>query len=279
MDGRSETLRRGHLVCHCLCVETDAGLVLIDTGYGLRDLADPPSRLSRAFLTLLKPEFREDMTAVRQIERLGFSATDVRHIVLTHLDFDHAGGLDDFPEATIHMLEPEFTSALAQRTVLDRMRYRPAQWSSRARWRTYGAGGQVWYGFERVAALDGVPDDILMVPLIGHTLGHAGIAVRRGSGWLLLAGDAYFHHGEMDLRRQHCPPGLRMYQWVMEKDRHARLENQARLRSLLASHGEEVELCCAHDVGDFERLSGRSSRVPVEAIAGWVGRASSSAAQ
>jgi glyoxylase-like metal-dependent hydrolase (beta-lactamase superfamily II) len=24
----------------------------------------------------------------------------VRHIVLTHLDFDHAGGLEDFPEAT-----------------------------------------------------------------------------------------------------------------------------------------------------------------------------------
>lgn len=28
--------------------------------------------------------------ALRQIEAPGFSARDVRHIVLTHLDFDHA---------------------------------------------------------------------------------------------------------------------------------------------------------------------------------------------
>ena len=28
---------------------------------------------------------------------------DVTDIVLTHLDFDHAGGLDDFPAATVHL--------------------------------------------------------------------------------------------------------------------------------------------------------------------------------
>jgi glyoxylase-like metal-dependent hydrolase (beta-lactamase superfamily II) len=36
-----------------------------------------------------------------QVQRLGFDPRDVRHIVLTHLDFDHAGGLDDFPHATV----------------------------------------------------------------------------------------------------------------------------------------------------------------------------------
>lgn len=41
---------------------------------------------------------------------------DVRHIVLTHLDFDHAGGLDDFPEATVHMLQIERDVAVAQRS-------------------------------------------------------------------------------------------------------------------------------------------------------------------
>lgn len=99
-DGRTPSLlRRGELTCHCLLVESDDGLVLIDTGFGLRDVADPRSRLSAFFLLMLKPELREEMTAVRQIERLGFSA----HL-LSHLDFDHAGGLDDFPHATVHML-------------------------------------------------------------------------------------------------------------------------------------------------------------------------------
>lgn len=60
----------------------------------LRDVRDPASRLSGFFLLLLAPDCREEVTAVRQVERLGFL---VRHIVLTHLDLDHTGGLDDFP--------------------------------------------------------------------------------------------------------------------------------------------------------------------------------------
>lgn len=100
-------------------------LVLIDTGFGLRDVADPRARLSRFFLTLLSPDFREEFTALRQIAAFGYDPRDVRHIVLTHLDFDHAGGLDDFPHARVHMLSKEREVAEAQRTLLDRMRYRP----------------------------------------------------------------------------------------------------------------------------------------------------------
>jgi glyoxylase-like metal-dependent hydrolase (beta-lactamase superfamily II) len=73
----------------------------------LRDVANPASRLSSFFLALLSPDFWIEMTALRQLERLGFQAADVQHIVLTHLDFDHAGGLDDFPNATVRMLQQE----------------------------------------------------------------------------------------------------------------------------------------------------------------------------
>jgi glyoxylase-like metal-dependent hydrolase (beta-lactamase superfamily II) len=98
MDARTPgVLTRGHLCCHCLLLETSAGLVLVDTGLGLRDVAQPRTRLSGFFLALLAPDLREEMTAARQVEQLGFRREDVRHIVLTHLDFDHAGGLDDSP--------------------------------------------------------------------------------------------------------------------------------------------------------------------------------------
>jgi glyoxylase-like metal-dependent hydrolase (beta-lactamase superfamily II) len=117
MDGRTQGLvRRGELTCHCLLVETNVGLVLIDTGFGLNDVRDPQGRLSRFLLTLVSPDFREELTAVRQIERLGLDPKDVQHIVLTHLDFDHAEGLDDFPAATVHLLASERAAALAQKT-------------------------------------------------------------------------------------------------------------------------------------------------------------------
>jgi hypothetical protein len=51
-----------------MLVETRNVLVLIDIGFGLRDV-DARSRLSRFFLTLLAPDFQEEFTAIRQIER------------------------------------------------------------------------------------------------------------------------------------------------------------------------------------------------------------------
>ncbi|HEU4410012.1 MAG TPA: MBL fold metallo-hydrolase [Polyangiaceae bacterium] len=265
MDGLSLARIRGRLTSHCLLVEAGRELVLVDTGYGLRDVHDPYGRLSKFFLALNRPELREEMTAIRQIRRLGFDPRDVRHIVLTHLDFDHAGGLDDFPHARVHMLADERDSALAQATMLDRMRYRPQQWSTRANWCVYrGHGGDPWFGFDCVRELVGLPPEIVLVPLVGHTLGHAGVAVRRDHDWILLAGDAYFYHAEMDPARPRCTPGLRFYQTLMEKDRRARLLNQARLRALRRDQGDKVTIVCAHDLREFER----AARRPFDAPAG-----------
>jgi glyoxylase-like metal-dependent hydrolase (beta-lactamase superfamily II) len=268
MDGRTRgVLARGRLCCHCLAVETSEGLVLVDTGFGLRDVADPRSRLSGFFLSLVSPDFREEMTAARQIERLGFRREDVRHIVLTHLDFDHAGGLDDFAHAKVHMMAQERDYALLQKTWMDRQRFRPQQWGTFANWKVYSAtSGEKWNGLDCVRQLEGLPPELLLVPLRGHTFGHAGVAVRRDDGdWLLQTGDAYFHHREIALNRPSCPPGLRLYQTMLQKDRKARLDNQQRLRELRRQHGATLQVFCSHDPDEYEKLSGRPMGEPVPA--------------
>lgn len=267
MDAGPESIvQRGHLTNHCLLIETGTELILVDTGFGLRDVQDPKSRISKFFLEMVSPDFREELTAIRQIEKLGFDANDVRHIILTHLDFDHAGGLDDFPHARVHMMQIERDYAFEQRTWLDRQRFRPQQWSTKKNWEVYQAGeGENWFGFSRVHALNGIKSDIAMVPLIGHTFGHAGVAVMNDQNqWLFNTGDAYFYHGEMHIHHPHCTPGLQVYQMMMDKDRKARVWNQNRLRELKRSHSNEVEIFCSHDVAEFERLSGRSPEVPPE---------------
>lgn len=100
------------------------------------------------------------------------------------------------------------------------------------------------------------------MPLIGHTLGHAGVAIRVPSGWLLYAADAYFYHAEMEATAPRCTPGLALYQTMMEKDRTRRLLNQRRLRELKAEQAGTVQIFCAHDVREFEQLSGASHRRP-----------------
>ena len=265
MDGRSPSvLQRAELCCHCLLLETEGGLTLVDTGYGLRDVQNPRSRLSGFFLRLMKPHLVEEMTALRQIEALGFTASDVRHIVLTHLDFDHAGGLDDFPGATVHLMRQERDDAMAQRSWLDRQRFRPQQWSYQKNWQVYdGVGGERWYDFNCVRALHGMSPDVLLVPLPGHTLGHAGVAVHSEGRWLLLAGDAYFHRAEMQWASPWCPPGLRFYQTMMEKDREARLGNQLRLRVLRQENSDAVQIFCSHDNEEFHALARRPASQPL----------------
>jgi glyoxylase-like metal-dependent hydrolase (beta-lactamase superfamily II) len=253
-DGRS----RGPLAelsCAALLIETDAGLVLVDTGYGTEDVRHPHPRLSVAFHALLNIRFRMGETAVRQIEALGSSARDVRHIVLTHLDFDHAGGLEDFPEARVHVMEAERNAAERKRRgFIARRRYRPAQWDDVRDWRTYANGGEAWHGFAAVRDLEGLPPEILMVPLPGHTWGHAGVAIQTGEGWLLNAGDAYFFRDEMDVANPRCTPGLAAYQKLMEVDRERRLDNQRRLRELKRAQGGAVTIFCSHDRTELDAL-------------------------
>lgn len=257
-DGRSKGLL-GHLVCHCLLIESSQGLVLVDTGYGLKDVRETYPRLSRPFKTLLNIRLREEETAIRQLQRLGFDPADVRHIVLTHLDFDHAGGLEDFPNAAIHLMDAELDAATQRRQgFIPRNRYRPMQFDEIRNWRRYKAGGEPWFGFEAVRQLQGLPPEILLVPLKGHTWGHAGVAVDTPDGWLLHAGDAYFYRDEVRRPERRCTPGLRGYQTMMEVDRAARLENQARLRALSLDRSAGVRMICAHDVVEYEACAAGS---------------------
>lgn len=265
--GEGSLFSRARLICHCLLIETGEGLILVDTGLGLADIQHPDERLGRVFKRVAAPVLEPRETAIYQVERLGFAVSDVRHIVLTHLDLDHAGGLSDFPAATVHVYRPEHDAARARATVRERARYHPAQWAHGPRFHLYEERGERWFGFERVCRLEGLPPEILLVPVTGHSRGHAAIAVRlpgdsapgdapwsrRGAEWLLHAGDAYFHRGEMDPNRRFCPAALEVFQRAAAFDNEARLANQERLRVLAREQAGRVSIFCAHDDVELER--------------------------
>ena len=243
------------MVCHCFLVETEAGLVLVDTGLGTEDLADP-GRLGGMFLRVVRPDFDHAETAIAQVRRLGYDPADVRHIVLTHLDVDHAGAMSDFPAATVHVLGDELDAAIARPTRAMRARYRAAQWAHGPKWSRYDATGESWLGFEAVRPLAGLPPEILMIPLRGHSPGHCGVAVRSDDGWRLHAGDAYFHRDEMNPYHPRCTFGLSVFQSIVQVDGTRRHHNQQRLRELGRDHGNEVHIFSAHDAVELSRCTG-----------------------
>ncbi|WP_330271236.1 MBL fold metallo-hydrolase [Lentzea sp. NBC_00516] len=241
----------GGLVAHCLLIETDQGLTLVDTGFGTHEVSDPKATIDPLSRKLLKPALDITETAISQVERRGYTADDVRHILLTHLDMDHAGGLRDFPKATVHVLDTELEAATNPKGTKERARYPKAQREG-VTFETHKAEGEDWFGFEAVSAIPGLPEDVLMVPLIGHTRGHTGIAVKGDNGWMLHAGDAYFYRGEIE-----TPPSnifaLKLTVKQTETIREQRLSNVERLKELKAQG--EVEVFCAHDPVELARLA------------------------
>jgi glyoxylase-like metal-dependent hydrolase (beta-lactamase superfamily II) len=257
VNGTGSLFEPATMVAHVLVVETAAGLVVVDTGIGLDDVRHPKERLGRAFLNMVRPDLDERITAVRQIEALGYGARDVRHIVLTHLDVDHAGGLPDFPGAEVHVLHEEHAAAMARATWRERERYRPAQWAHGPKWHLHEPErGERFLGFERVRAI--VEPEVLLLPAQGHTRGHAVVAIATGDTWLLHAGDAYFHHDETT-EPPRCPPGLAFFQTAFAIDNAARLANQQRLRELKREGGGKVRVFCAHDEEELAALRGNGS--------------------
>jgi glyoxylase-like metal-dependent hydrolase (beta-lactamase superfamily II) len=239
------------MVAHCLLLETARdGLVLVDTGLGTRDLETP--RLAGAFKAVCRPVLDPAETALAQVEARGFDANDVRHIVVTHLDLDHAGGLSDFPAARVHVHSREHAAAVARSTRNERERYVTAQWAHGPRWEVYTEDGDTWRGLPAIQRLRGLDADVGLVPMHGHTRGHSAVIARAGERWKVHAGDAYFHHGAVEGGR--VPFGLRTFERVMQIDGRARRASVAALRQLRTSY-QDLDLFCAHDPHEYGRFA------------------------
>ncbi len=246
INGHGGWFGEGDVVCHCLVVETDGRLILVDTG--VAGLAGGDRQLGLAFAPL-RPLNDLGETALARIEGLGFSASDVTDVVMTHLDADHTGGLPDFPDANVHAFAPELEAALSP-VLADRPRYNGDNWAHGTRWVRHEVGSEEWFGFESARILPELDLQILLVPLVGHSRGHSGVAIETGGGWLLHCGDACFYHGDR-ATPAHCPLGLRAFQRLAAADNGLRLANQARLREL-AARRDDVWMICSHDPHDLE---------------------------
>jgi glyoxylase-like metal-dependent hydrolase (beta-lactamase superfamily II) len=230
------------VVCHCLLLQDGERLALVDTGIGLQDVRTPLERLGQPLIDMAGFRFNESDTAVRRIEALGLSPGDVRHVVLTHGDPDHAGGLADFPDAHVHVSEEEQAHVAS-----GHWRYVPVQFAHGPNWKTYGRSSRSWFGLEARRVELGFASDVLLVPLFGHTLGHCGVAVQQGDRWLLHAGDAYYLRAEMTAD-DHPVSALAARRADDDAKRRASLGH---LRRLVRDHGDEVDVIGYHDLTEL----------------------------
>ncbi|MEE1296470.1 MAG: MBL fold metallo-hydrolase [Bifidobacterium sp.] len=236
------------LICHVLLLETNDGLVLVDSGLGLQDVQDPARALS-AYRYICRSKATEHQTAYRRVQQLGFDPVDVTDILLTHMDGDHAGGIADFPNATVHLSASEAEGAFRHPTPWETARYQPRQWDYRPTFKAHRPGNATWKGFEGVTRLSEIDDGILMVPLLGHTRGHTAYAVRddANDGWILHCGDGFYHHSILEGPENTGSLPLRAQEAAFAFSRPLLMHNQARLRELNLEHEPGLSIINAHD--------------------------------
>lgn len=248
IESQGSLFARATLACHCLLIETNDGLILVDTGLGYRDLLH--TTLPQAFAqSLIGAQITPEQTALNQIEALGFQAEAVRHIILTHLDYDHAGGLADFPKAQVHICRDELRAAQNPKHWSAQARYRTEQWAHHPDWKAHDTlDGETWFGFDRINIINNQLTDILLIPLYGHSAGHCGVAIATPQGWLLHAGDAYYHRSELYPNHyQSSPKLLNFTHRLLDADRNLRLHNLTRLQQLIKDQTDKVRVISSHD--------------------------------
>lgn len=235
--------------CHCLLLEHERGMALVDTGIGLEDIRRPVERIGADAIAWGGFQFDERDTLVRQVQTLGFSPSDVRDVVLTHADPDHTGGLADFPNATVHM---SYEEALA--LAGGGWRYRPIQFSHGVDWKLHGPSDARWFGLEARRVDLPFRGRVMLIPTFGHTLGHCAVAIEQGDGrWALHAGDSYYLRPELETD-DHPVTALAV---ARAEDDALRRASLAELRRLARDHADVIDMFGYHDPSEFPAEAAR----------------------
>jgi glyoxylase-like metal-dependent hydrolase (beta-lactamase superfamily II) len=242
---------RSRSIVYCLLVETEDGPVLVDTGFGFQDY-EKPTLMMDGFLKLMGVPRKSEETAIYHAESLGYDPQDVKHIVLTHLHLDHAGGMRDFPHAQIHLFKTELESATHPHSLLERG-CDSAHWAHDPKWVFYDQVDGEWFGFPRIDILEGISPQICLVPLPGHTRGHCGVAVATDRGWIFNCGDAANpSHKEVDIHGHAADKQSLIFLpgWVSFRFCGPHVPA---LRRLVKEHRNEVSVFSSHDIYSFEK--------------------------
>lgn len=177
------------LPIHVWVIEHDEGVIVVDTGEtarvherGYHPRWHPFYRRAARFS--IQPQ--EELGP--QLRALGIGARDVRHVVLTHLHTDHAGGLAHVTGSKVWVARQELDRATG---VGGRVQgYLPHRWPKWWQPELIRLDARPLGSFDESMALT-ERGDVLIVPTPGHTPHHVSVVVV-GDVSFFLAGDTSY---------------------------------------------------------------------------------------
>src|SRR3954469_4905955 len=175
-----------------------AGPILIDTGLPGAVAEDGEGALGRAFAMAYTIQMEPQWAAVQQIRARRVDPMDIGVVVMTHLHYDHAGAVADFPRATFVVDAAEwraarsggFTKGYSHKLIDHPFAWREIDFDD--------PRVESFASFGRTVDLFG-DGTVRLLSTPGHTPGHMSVLLRLESGReLLLTADAAYARRTID---------------------------------------------------------------------------------
>jgi N-acyl homoserine lactone hydrolase len=180
-----------------------AGLILIDTALHASVADDPRHNFGKMLTRIAQPELDAGMDIPAQLRRKGIDPREIDVVVMTHLHFDHASALSEFPGSAVVFSLAEWVDATEVKRPLFRG-YRHAQidfgfeyfaidfedTSGQAQIDSYGTFGRTFDLFG-----DG---SVRLVYTPGHTAGHCSVILRLPRRDFVVGGDVVYTFEQLE---------------------------------------------------------------------------------
>ena len=176
-----------------LITHPSAGQLLVDTSLHPSLAAKPRENFGRLATWYARPRLERGMDLPSQLRDRGADPRSISRVVMTHLHFDHASGIAEFPSATFVISRDEWVAATTGHRPIFRG-YRPQHYDYAFDYRLLdfnGPGVDSYSTFGRTFDLLG-DGSIRLVFTPGHTLGHMSVVARLRERDFMIAGDAVY---------------------------------------------------------------------------------------
>ena len=161
-------------------VEHPEGLIAIDTGMSAQ--AHRPAT-QRRFVP--RPVAKPEDEVGPRMRATGLRPEEVSRVVITHLDWDHVGGIAHFPNAEVLVHRPEWEFAS---TFIGRTRYQPRRWPSEFQPTLYDLDAEPYGPFSASLPLTD-SGDVRLVPIPGHSIGQVAVVLQTNGCALFFGAD------------------------------------------------------------------------------------------
>lgn len=228
-------------------IETPNGRILFDVGCDYKKIADPQLR-SQYYgfedFPFGAPEMEKSQSIAAHLARMNLRPKDIDVVFLSHLHFDHAGGLCDLCGCEVHVNEQEVDAAISGQdpaVFLDEVQ-------NQVGWRTVSGDYEIVPGVNAV-----------FTP--GHTAGHMSLYIERPKGKpIVLCGDAADLEENL---RDEIAPGL-----CWDNDELKAIRSIRKLKSI--AKDTQAELWPNHDLAFWQKVMDLQ-KMPERLVSGAIG--------